>query len=211
MSKGIPVGFALAVGQESMTVEQAKTKGNRDAVAKRTADRHEISLRLAYEVADGKLRIQEALAQTTSSSPAVHAARAWSVYGWFIAAALVMLVGLLYYQAPEAELPIDPNPKDVAAAIAASRPKQVAKIERNEQNKITYIEGTTAQVILDLYAENTHSKALKLVKVNAQRVQALFEKGGQRFTFNVLFDARDKIWYAGGTGFPIPVKRTSAE
>jgi len=211
VQKDIPVGFALAVIQKRLTVEQAKTKGNRKTVAKRIADRHEIPLRMAYQVADGRIPIQEALERAVSPAAPSASRGSWRVYAWFVAAILVLLVGVVRVKTPAPETPIDPNARDDSAAIAKSRAKQVAKLERNEQNQIISLEGRSPKDVLNLYCANVKGEAVEINKVNTNRVQAVFEKQGHRYAFDIHYDTSEKIWFAGGTGFPIPVKPVRTE
>jgi hypothetical protein len=54
-------GFRQAVAEGRLTVQQAIERGNRNVYASRLAKRHKLPMRLAYEVADNKLTLREAV------------------------------------------------------------------------------------------------------------------------------------------------------
>jgi hypothetical protein len=65
-------GFEQAVADGCLTPQQAFERGNREALATRFAERHQLQKRLAYAVADNRMPLLAALReQSTSLQPAV--------------------------------------------------------------------------------------------------------------------------------------------
>ena len=93
-------GFRAAVSQGYLTVWEAAQRGDRVIYASSLARRHDLPMRLAFTVADNKLSLRKAVAQSLSEKPepvkpASVAARRHTGLTFGIAAVVLAVVGLL--------------------------------------------------------------------------------------------------------------------
>ncbi len=205
---GIEIGFALAVMGKKLTVEQAKAKANRDATAQQAVTRYGLPLRIAYQVADGKVRPQEAVAQQASEAAAARRAQRQARAGspmpvFLFLAAVIVLVGGYAYTSRKPD-PAKAPPTRIVATETGTEVLYDAKGE------LTFVKAAGPAQVLNLYCRaSIKRRPLEVVFVDSTSARGIFEEltaSGvfERRTIEMSLDEKDEHWSVGDRKSPVP-------
>jgi hypothetical protein len=216
-------GFRDAVAEGYLNVQQAVERGDRVLYASTLALRHGLPMRLAFLVADNRMRLSQALKQKSAAAAAqagAPAAEGSPRSAWTLATLtlLAAVAGALAIWGTQRTPVGDAKPgttgartlRDVAEAGKPQGVRPWTETFRDSADRLTGVTGPDPRKVLDKYCElapkTSPREFVKLVPSGGDKV-GVFRQDGTLLAIDIRKDPVTESWVAGNGLSPIEPKK----
>jgi hypothetical protein len=215
-------GFREAVSEGYLKVEQAVERGDRVLYASTLAQRHGLPMRLAFLVADNRMRLSKAIAQKSAAESKSGALAGEAPSRVSSAVAVLALVAVIAgawvvrgkFRAEDGrDAPATAGARTVAEAAGPARPKGPrpwTEIFRDSSDRVTGVTGPNPRAVLGKYCElapKTSPREFVRLVPSEDDTLGVFRQDGTLLAIAIRKDPVTDSWVAGDGSSPIEPSR----